>query len=85
MQHGSAQLYDILEWHERKHLREQSAVATTLSEQFVDRNFPKLAVKAWPDLPGQFSMAWQALVREGTMSNERTRLVAIIDFNTPKL
>ena len=83
VQHGSAQLYDILDWHEREHLREQVALAKTLSEQFVDRNFPKLTVKTWPDLPGQFSMASQALVREGTMSSERMRLVAIIDFNTP--
>ena len=83
VQHGSAQLYDILDWHERKHLREQSALAKTLSEEFVNGSFPKLTVKAWPDLPGKFSMAVQALVREGTMNGERIRIAAILDFNAP--
>ena len=83
VQHGSAQLYDILEWHERKHLREQAALTKTLSDQFVDRMFPKLTVKTWPDLTGQFSTTVQALVRDGTMNNERIRIAAILDFNAP--
>lgn len=59
--HGSAQLYDILDWHERNHMRDHAALAKTLTGQLVKRTSPLLTLNTWPDHPGQFS--WQCRPR----------------------